>query len=302
MKDFNLLQSTVKWLLKNRKFHICIHDLSGILHQNSSIQIPKQYTIHSCTFCEHAKATSSGLRFCLKCKELSLKKALNHKDLFIGQCYLGITEIVKPIFHNNKPLCVIYLGNIVLNEHKRSIVDKIKKISYLTGADSNKLIRALSTTEHITESTLSEYQEIVEIIGNCITQSITEDTKLHRKNISTLPSYRNTNHWIIEHIQNYILTYYNRDLQLSQLAKLYFLNAEYLCRLFKKETGTNFSDYVNTVRINKAKHLLISTDYKIVDISNEVGYQNATYFNKLFKRYTGNTPTDFRSMSSNTHK
>jgi AraC-like DNA-binding protein len=295
IKNSNLLQSTIKWLTKDRKFHICIHDLSGILHNSSSMQLSQDNTVHSCAFCEYAKTTTSGLRFCLKCKELSLKKALSHKDLFTGQCYLGITEIIKPVFYNNRPLCVIYLGNLNLIENTSNITNKIKKISAITGVSSNNLLKALNATEKITSSELSEYAEIVDIISNCITQAVSSDTKFSRKVISTLPSYRNTNHWVIEHIQNYILTYYNKDLQLSQLAKLYFLNAEYLCRLFKQETGTNFSDYVNTIRINKAKQLLTSTKYKIVDISNEVGYQNVTYFNRLFKRYTEVTPKDFRN-------
>jgi AraC-like DNA-binding protein len=297
--NFNLLNSTIKWLLKDRKFHICIHDLSGVFHQNPSIQIPYENTIHSCEFCEYAKTTTRGLNFCLKCKELSLKRALSEKTLFIGRCYLGITEIIKPVFYNNKPICVIYIGNITLQQHNTDILKRIDKLSSLTGVKSDPLYKAVATTEAIDASILSEYTEIAEIIESSILQSITSDIKLHKKNQTTLPSYRSTNNWVIELIQNYILSYYNKDLQLSQLAKLYFLNPQYLCRLFKKETGTNFSDYLNTVRIDKAKQLLIMTDYNIMDISIEVGYKNTTYFSRLFKRYTGVTPKDYRTANTN---
>ncbi|MBK1809844.1 helix-turn-helix domain-containing protein [Clostridium sp. YIM B02505] len=297
-KDFNLLNSTLKWMLKDRKFHICIHDLSGIIHQNSSLQIPQKNTIHSCKFCEYAKLTTRGFKFCLKCKELSLKKALTKKNLFIGQCYLGITEIVKPIYFNDKPVCVVYLGNITLKEQTSNIYSNIDRISNLTGVKRQYLIESLDTTEKIDISELSEYEEIVEIIGSSILQHINQGMKLSRKSASALPSYRSTNNWVIELIQNYIQSYYDRDLQLSQLAKLYFLNPQYLCRLFKKETGTNFSDYLNSVRIDKAKQLLSMTEANIVDISIDVGYKNVTYFNRLFKKNTGMTPKEYRIQNT----
>lgn len=292
---FNLLNSTIKWLSKDRKFHICLHDLSGIFHETAFVQLPKKNTIHSCDFCEYAKTTTTGFRFCLKCKELSLKRALEEKRSFTGECYLGLTEIIKPVFYNGKPICVIYLGNLTLKETSARRAKKIKKVCSVTGVKEELLQEALNTTELTEASKLAEYGEIVDILENIILQAITKDIKLQRKSVSTLPSYRTTNHWIIEHIQHYIMTYYNRDLQLSQLAKLYFLNPQYLCRLFKKEIGRNFSDYVNAVRIEKSQQLLALTEYSIVDISIEVGYDNVTYFNRLFKRYTGITPSEYRS-------
>lgn len=293
--NFNLLNSTIKWLVKGRKFHICVHDLSGMFHQNQSMQLLQKSTIHSCKFCETAKSTTEGLRFCLKCKELSLKKALNRKEKYVGQCYLGITEIIKPVYYHDKPICVIYLGNIILKENSRGVLEKFEKLNSITGVKSEELKNAVNTVEIIEESMLLEYTEIVDIVSDIISKTVTNETKLQRKSISTKPSYRSTNHWLIENIQNYILAYYNKDLQLSQLAKLYFVNPQYLCRLFKKETGLNFSDYVNSIRINESKHLLTATKYNIVDISIQVGYSNVTYFNRLFKRYTGYTPNEYRS-------
>ena len=69
----------------------------------------------------------------------------------------------------------------------------------------------------------------------------------------------------------------------------------YLGRLFKKETGMCIGDYINLRRLEIAKELLASTDDKIISISSSVGFNNVTYFNRLFKKQTGLTPLQYRS-------
>ena len=113
---------------------------------------------------------------------------------------------------------------------------------------------------------------------------------------SNLPVYLNTSHWAIESIQNYILEFYNRDLKLPQLAKLYFLNPDYLCRLFRKETGQSFSEYVNRIRINEAKKMLELTSEDVMSIALQVGFRNVTYFNRQFKMQTGLSPREYRQQ------
>ena len=70
-------------------------------------------------------------------------------------------------------------------------------------------------------------------------------------------------------MQLYINKYYNKNLKLSQLADLFFIHPHYLSKLFKKETGENFTNYVNRIRIQNSKNLLKRTDDKIINISGQ---------------------------------
>lgn len=99
----------------------------------------------------------------------------------------------------------------------------------------------------------------------------------------------------VEAVKQYIHQNYGADLGIELLAKQVCMAPAYLSALFKKETGQNLSKYIRSVRMEKAKELLETTYQKIVDISNEVGYPNVSYFCQSFREYFGVSPQKFRS-------
>lgn len=294
-KETSLLHKTVKWLNRAGNFLICIHDTSGILHNTPEFILPHEYMMHNCNFCRQAKTTATGFRFCLRCKAHSVKKAMALKDMYIGRCYLGITEIIKPVYYNDTLWCILYIGNILIEEQRAEIIQRFDRISLLTGVSSKLLVNSLKDCEEISSKSLEEYKELVDILHRNILNLLENTPDLKNKSASSSPVYTEYRHWVIEAVQNYILEYYDKDIKLSYLAQLYFINPQYLCRLFKASTGTNFSDYVNKVRIQKSMELLSTTSDSIVEISAQVGYNNVTYFNRLFKKQTGTTPKQYRS-------
>ncbi|MEH7011779.1 response regulator [Neobacillus niacini] len=94
--------------------------------------------------------------------------------------------------------------------------------------------------------------------------------------------------------KEYVKENYQERITLEDISNRLFLHQAYFSAIFKKATGQNFIDYVNQVRVDKAVHLLRNTDYKIKLISDMVGFQSHSYFNKVFKNETGVTPVVFR--------
>ena len=86
---------------------------------------------------------------------------------------------------------------------------------------------------------------------------------------------------------NTIDTQYGQHLRLDLFADKYRMTPEYLSTLFTKETQTTFSNYLKTVRMEKAKELLETSNLKIYEIACRVGYPEQKYFSKVFKEYTG---------------
>jgi two-component system response regulator YesN len=94
---------------------------------------------------------------------------------------------------------------------------------------------------------------------------------------------------------DYVREHYQDDLSLSDLAQIIHITPNYLSKIFKKETGVNFVDWLNQFRIEKAKELLIGQPgLKGYEISDSVGFRDYKYFTYVFKKYTGKTPRDFR--------
>ncbi|SDK05184.1 response regulator transcription factor [Natronincola ferrireducens] len=94
--------------------------------------------------------------------------------------------------------------------------------------------------------------------------------------------------------KKYIKANYNKNISLNDVAKEVYMNPSYFSHIFKQETGTNYINYLTNLRLKQAKHLLKYTKAPIYQISDEIGYKNSKYFNKLFKKHIGLTPSQFR--------
>lgn len=102
---------------------------------------------------------------------------------------------------------------------------------------------------------------------------------------------------IIQSILQYIQEYYHEEISLKMLSYKFHINSIYLGQLFQKETGLVFSEYVNHLRLEKAKQLLRETHLKAGIIGKQVGYSDSAYFYKQFKKVVGITPSSWRTMS-----
>ena len=94
---------------------------------------------------------------------------------------------------------------------------------------------------------------------------------------------------------SYINSHYSEKITLEDLAELCELSVSYFCKLFKSEIGESFADYLTWVRIEKAIDLLRDPKMKIYEISEEVGYSDVQYFNKVFRDTTGVSPSFYRN-------
>ncbi|QTN00562.1 helix-turn-helix domain-containing protein [Sediminibacillus dalangtanensis] len=98
----------------------------------------------------------------------------------------------------------------------------------------------------------------------------------------------------IEMAKNYILQHLDEEISLEEVAGKLGLNASYFSQLFKKETGQTFVKYRSSLRMEKAKELLLKKDIKVIDIPFLIGLNDHPHFTKTFKKYTGQTPSGFR--------
>ena len=98
----------------------------------------------------------------------------------------------------------------------------------------------------------------------------------------------------IRHAQELIASRYCEELSLQQVADELHLTPGYLSTLMKKYTGMTFVEYVTHVRIQVAKEQLETTDRKVYEIADALGYQDQFYFSRLFKRATGLSPAEYR--------
>ena len=95
-------------------------------------------------------------------------------------------------------------------------------------------------------------------------------------------------------VLNHIHTNLHEPLSVKYLANLCHLNSDYFSRIFKENFGMRPIKYIQSKRVERAQQLLLTTNYSLKQIAEKVGLENPSYFTRIFKYHTGNTPRNFR--------
>lgn len=141
-----------------------------------------------------------------------------------------------------------------------------------------------------------ESRHIAEAAGRSVTDMLAWVRHAVNKAVNQAEAVNETD-TVVQTIKQYIALNLDQDISREQIAEQVFLNPDYLSRIFKKETGYSFTDYVLTERIRLAKELLSQTTIPISSVASSVGITNFSYFAKIFKKFVGIGPTEYRSMS-----
>jgi|GEM_PF-2019877 Response regulator containing CheY-like receiver domain and AraC-type DNA-binding domain len=147
---------------------------------------------------------------------------------------------------------------------------------------------------------------------------VNNDINYINRQIHSLNIFADLKHWVINQLSKiktnfhheksenlikliaiYIENNFEKDLVLGDVAKHFGISEGYLCRKFSKETGIHFKEYINLLRIEKAKYLLTTTNIRLTEICEKIGFANVEHFSRVFKEHIGISPNLYkRSLPS----
>lgn len=148
----------------------------------------------------------------------------------------------------------------------------------------------LDHTFHLTHEFFVNSQKLTNIESLCIMLA-----KVMNKFIDSIfifPDIKNAD--VIYKALQHMRRSYSQKTTLESVAEMVRLSPSYFSKIFKKEVGYNFNTYLNILRIEKSRKLLLFNDWKLVDIAAAVGFEDQSYFTKVFKRLTGMSPNQYR--------
>lgn len=137
----------------------------------------------------------------------------------------------------------------------------------------------------------SHFTEMCSLLLQQLLITISNDTK-NNTSENKLPQ-------MLTKVLEYINEHYHEDITIAKLAEINVSSKATLARQFEKYMDCPPKKYLNMIRIEQAKNLLLQTDYKINEIALTVGYQNPLYFSTVFHEETGLSPRDFRNLKRN---
>ncbi len=216
----------------------------------------------------------------------------NFKDVGSVEEQLQIKEsVMRSLADKNmaavKEQLMIYLKRLEAEKAssafyvKYLMLDIVKAIFQSCGTYNERIIYQ-SANDIMQSSDLKSMGEVIEKILD----------EMLEKNSDDLPDVSQS----VSEIKRIIQNEYMNDCGLEEIAEKVSLTPAYVSFIFKKETGNNLIKYLTDLRMQKAKELLEKSNKKIVDICKMCGYQNQSYFNKLFKNYYGITPKQYREQ------
>ena len=264
---------------------ICFYDLENFFMYTTTEV--RKYTGHRCDLCANVRALSGGQKKCdLSDRQDAVDYAIRQKTPFFHQCHIGMYELLVPIY-NKEALCgLVFIGQCRIEGMNAEAA--IGKNAAKLGGNSEAFQALYGKLPLLKSETLLAMGNIIKLyLENLIdldnlfalraeAQEVTVRFPLHQR------------------VQSHIDQYYQTNLTPQSLSEKFCVNNSYLSRVFKEKVGINISAYINQTRIEHAKLLLKNTNYPVSVVALNTGYTDANYFVKVFRKYAGMTPTEYR--------
>lgn len=101
---------------------------------------------------------------------------------------------------------------------------------------------------------------------------------------------------IIAKVEAYIQDHFRENINREDVAAVAYITPNYLSKQFRNKKGMNLREYINQIRIEEAKRLLLTTNLSVSEVAGLSGYENISYFSTVFRKYTGMSPIDWRNL------
>lgn len=223
----------------------------------------------------------------LNSQRFDLTYSLEKERELISKIRLGDIESANNIF--SEMLAEIFItGAAQLHVVKARVLELsvvISRAAVESGAEFTQILKI--NTEFLQD--ISRFNTFGEINLGAV--------EVLKKYLNAVRKHNNVkNHQIVSKIMDFIRSNYHRNLTLEEIAGAVFLSPYYVSRVFKEDQKLTIMDYLTKVRLEEAKKLLRNPRYNIDDIAEKLGYNDPSYFSKVFRRKEGMSPSKFRQM------
>lgn len=267
------LSNLIDTLEFGTKLHICVAFLSNC--GNRKTRCTHGQSVHNMPVCMAVKKDPQGLASCYRCRNTVQRTVVRTGKSMAGLCTNGVYEYCRPVRHEGRPICVIFVGNVLTDdpEQREKLLAKVKP-------------ELLETMEQ--NCTPADCVKIADVLESYIHFLF---DRYGIENVTFDP--------LVENIKGFIRENMAYDFTMEELATSFGYTPKYVGRVFKLRTGQSVKEYCNRERVNRAKSLLTDTDLEIEEIAWQVGFNSVNYFDRVFRKITGFAPQSYRSTQKN---
>jgi AraC-like DNA-binding protein len=250
-----------------------------------SWQLPHHGKRGESPFCALVAGKSKACAVCLQVQDKLIAAATVEPATMA--CEAGMSDTAVQVKLGDKIVGFLQTGQVFRKAPTEALFKKVLRLTKEWGIESNQreLREAFFGTRVISPKQHDSVIKLLSIFAQHLSM-LSNQIVVQQEN-SEPPVIRRAKEFINEH--------QTEDLTLGQVAKAVNTSTFYFCKMFKKATGINFTDYLSRVRIEKSKNLLLNPNLRVSEIAFEVGFQSLTHFNRVFKKILGQSPTEYRA-------
>jgi len=203
-----------------------------------------------------------------------------------AQCFAGLCDSAVPLRVGDKLVGVLRTGQVFLQKPTRAGFARTAEqllnwgidVDFRQAEETYFQTRVLSTEQY--EAMIRLLTIFAQHLSMVANQIVVQEA--------------NAEPVAITRARQFIVDHQADDLSLKTVADAVNMSTFYFCKMFKKATGLNFTDYLSRIRIEKAKNLLLNPNLRVSEIAYEVGFGSLTHFNRSFHKIVGRSPSEYR--------
>jgi AraC-like DNA-binding protein len=254
------------------------------LRSVESWQLPHHGKKFENPFCSLLANKSKACASCLQVQQKLSETATLEPQTIV--CQAGLCDVAVPVRLGDQLVGFLTTGQVFLKKATEAQFNRTAQLVAEWGVQvTREELHELFFATRVLSS--KQHESVVRLLGIFAEHlSMVSNQIVVREQQSESP--------VITRAKLFITEHQGEELSLGEVAKAVHTSKFYFCKMFKKSTGINFTDYLSRVRTERAKNLLLNPNLRVSEIAYEVGFQSLTHFNRVFKRILGQSPTEYR--------
>jgi len=272
--DAQKLQSLLRDFYMLTKIRIVVYDTDMV-----EVACYPDYRTAFCTILRHCKQAKTR---CDQCDKAACDKSRQQKKTVIYRCHAGLIEAVAPIQFDHTILGYVMFGQILQTEDYDTSWQETEEALKEFPVDVEVLKSAFYQTKKLSSETIASAARLMQACAGYF--YLSKAISLAEESVES-------------RIDRYIHANYQETIDAEHLCSLFSVSKTRLYEISETNYGCGIAQKIRQIRIEKAMELLASSEHKISEISAMCGIPDYNYFTKIFKKYTGLTPREYRRQN-----
>jgi AraC-like DNA-binding protein len=269
------------------EYQAAFEDVTGLplsLRPTEFWNLPHRNRRNENPFCAMMAQSNRTCAACLEVQQQAVE-AVKDRPATVT-CFAGLCDTAVPVKLGERRIGFLQTGQLALKQPTQAGFKSIsaKIMEWGPKIDLTRLEEAYLNSKVLTQRQHAAVIRLLEIFGQQLSAAA---NRMTLQDAEAEPP-------MIRRAKAYIAGHYGDPVGLDEIARTMHVSTFYFCKMFKRATGLTFTDYLGRVRVEKAKNLLLNPHLRVSEIAYTVGFQSLTHFNRVFRKLTGESPTDFR--------